>query len=56
VGTAQKARIVSVNYTSNTITVDAALTWTQGQGLALAYVGSAPDVGAHEYGSALVIK
>jgi hypothetical protein len=56
VGTSQKARIVHVNYTSNTITVDATLTWTQGQGLALPYVGSAPDIGAHEYGSTSAIK
>jgi hypothetical protein len=33
----------------NTITVSSPLTWTSGQGLALAYGGSAPDVGAYEY-------
>jgi PKD repeat protein len=53
VGTSQKARIASVNYTSKTITLNTALTWTQGQGIALAYVGSAPDIGAHEFGSAI---
>jgi hypothetical protein len=36
------------------ITVDAALTWTQNQGIAMAYVGSAPDIGAHEFGSQAV--
>ncbi len=51
VGTSQKARITHVDYGTNTITVNAALTWTQNQGIALAYVGAAPDVGAHEYGS-----
>jgi len=51
VGTSQKARIVGVNYTSNTISLGVTLTWTQGQGIALVYVGSAPDIGAHEYGS-----
>jgi len=54
VGTSQRARIVSVNYTNNVITVDAALTWTQNQGIAMAYVGSAPDIGAHEFGSQAV--
>jgi PKD repeat protein len=56
VGTSQKARITNVNYSTNIITVNATLTWTQNQGIALAYVGSAPDVGAHEYGSTTTIK
>jgi len=51
VGTSQKARITTVNYGTNTITVDTSLSWTQNQGIALAYVGSAPDAGAFEYGS-----
>lgn len=51
IGTSQKARITHVDYGANTITLNAALTWTQNQGIALAYVGSAPDVGAYEYGS-----
>ena len=57
-GTSQKARITNVNYDTNTITVDVILMWAQGQGIALAYVGSAPDLGALEYGSqaAPVIK
>jgi hypothetical protein len=56
VGTSQIARITKVNYQTNTITVDTSLSWTQGQGIALAYVGSAPDVGAFEYGSSQVIS
>ncbi len=50
-GTSQTARTAAVNYDTKTITVDAALTWTTGQGIALAYVGSAPDIGAFEYGN-----
>jgi PKD repeat protein len=50
-GTSRKAQITNVNYDTNTITVDVALTWTQGQGIVLAYVGSSPDLGAFEYGS-----
>jgi len=53
IGTSQKARITHVDYGTKTITVNAAITWTQNQGIALAYVGAAPDVGAHEYGSQL---
>jgi hypothetical protein len=47
-GTSQKARITSINYENNTITVDISLTWTQNQGISLVYEGSAPDIGAFE--------
>lgn len=43
------ARIVSIDYTTNRITVDAALTWGANQGVSLAYSGSAPDIGAYEW-------
>ena len=49
VGTSQKARITEVDYTTNSITVNTSLSWTQNQGIALVYLGSAPDIGAHEY-------
>ena len=51
VGTSQKARITNVDYGTNTIMVNATITWTLNQGIALAYLGAAPDVGAYEYGS-----
>jgi hypothetical protein len=51
-GSNQSVRITGVDYTSNTIEIDQALTWTQGQGVALAYDGAAPDLGAFEYGAA----
>jgi len=49
IGTSQRARIILVNYTNNTLSVDTALNWTQGQGVALAYIGPAPDIGAYEF-------
>jgi hypothetical protein len=49
-GTLQKARIINIDYSTNTITVNSSLTWTQGQGISLAYEGTAPDVGAYEFG------
>jgi PKD repeat protein len=55
-GTSQKARITKVDYTTNTITLDTSMTWTQGQGVALAYIGSAPDAGAYEYGSSYPVS
>jgi hypothetical protein len=48
-GTTQRARITSVNYGTNTITINATLNWSQGQGISLAYEGSLPDIGAYEY-------
>lgn len=48
-GSSQRARITSVNYSTKVITVDTSLTWTQNQGLALPYAGSSPDAGAFEY-------
>ena len=46
-GQSGTARITSIS--GSTITVDASLTWTNGQGIALPYSGSAPDIGAYEY-------
>jgi hypothetical protein len=50
-GGAQPARIVKVDYQTHTIQTDRSLTWAQGQGIALAYEGDAPDLGAYEYGA-----
>jgi hypothetical protein len=55
-GTTQKPRITSVNYSTQTITVDSAVTWTQNQGICLPYQGTAPDAGAFEYGSSVTSK
>jgi len=48
-GSAHAVQIVSIDYQSGSITIDQAISWTQGQGIALAYEGSAPDIGAHEF-------
>jgi hypothetical protein len=42
--------IMSINYNTNTITVNPAIYVVEGEGLALNYSGSAPDIGAYEYG------
>jgi hypothetical protein len=47
-GQSQKAVITNINYVTNTITVNTPLSWSQGQGISLAYNGSAPDKGAFE--------
>ncbi|MHB9030890.1 MAG: right-handed parallel beta-helix repeat-containing protein, partial [Candidatus Latescibacterota bacterium] len=50
-GTSRRARIVKVDYATNTITVDAKISWRRNQGVSLAYEGTAPDIGAYEYGA-----
>jgi hypothetical protein len=53
------AKIDSINYTTNTITLATPLTWSEGASVWLykksdgtvVLIGSAPDYGAHEYGS-----
>ncbi|UCE86721.1 MAG: right-handed parallel beta-helix repeat-containing protein [Deltaproteobacteria bacterium] len=47
-GSDSARRIVSVDYEAHVITLDAPLTWRDGQGVALPYSGSAPDIGAVE--------
>jgi hypothetical protein len=46
-GQTNTTQIISIS--GNTITVNTPLTWTNGQGLALPYAASAPDVGAYGY-------
>jgi hypothetical protein len=45
----QAATAVIAAITGNTITVSTSLTWTNGQGVALPYYGTAPDVGSQAY-------
>jgi hypothetical protein len=47
-GQTAAARVTAVDHAANTITVDAALTWTAGLGVAMKYSGTAPDIGAFE--------
>jgi hypothetical protein len=50
-GTSTTARIVAVDHLASTLTLSAAVTFTDGQGVALSYVGTAPDMGARERGA-----
>ena len=51
----QRARITDIDYDTNLITVDRTIPWTQGQGISLAYEGTAPDLGAYEFEPQLVL-
>jgi hypothetical protein len=48
-GTTDVARILSIDYNAGTLTIDRPLRWRGGQGIALKYVGLAPDFGAAEF-------
>jgi hypothetical protein len=50
-GSTNRVRITSVDYAANTITLGGSISWTNGQGLSLAYEGASPDIGAFEYSS-----
>ncbi len=45
----QTTAILTINYDTNTITVSPAIDIIRGEGVALDYTGTAPDLGAHEY-------
>jgi hypothetical protein len=47
-GDTATARIMDINYASNTLTLDTSLSWSDGQGVALAYNDNAPDMGKFE--------
>ena len=49
-GSEVSAVITRVDYEARTITVDRTVTWKQNQGVCMAYVGNAPDMGAFEFG------
>ena len=49
----QTATITDV--TGNVITLDAAITWTTDEGIALDYAGTKPDIGAEERGTSVFI-
>jgi hypothetical protein len=49
--TSQRATILSIDFSTNTLALDRDLTWKAGEGVSLSYEGSAPDIGAYEYQS-----
>ncbi len=53
-GDAARATVVSIDLSGGLLELDRPLTWADGQGVALAYEGSGPDVGAHERGLTVV--
>ena len=54
-GQAERARIKKIDLASGNITLDRPLSWKDGQGVALAYSGKAPDIGVFERGQQLTV-
>lgn len=52
VGSDNNLTVTAVDYATKTITVSASFTWANGENVGYAYLGSAPDMGALEYGAA----
>jgi hypothetical protein len=50
----QTVRVVKVDYTANSLTLDRSVTWNDGDPVSITYLGSAPDMGAFEYDSGVV--
>ncbi|MBD3293484.1 MAG: hypothetical protein GF393_11210, partial [Armatimonadia bacterium] len=51
VGPAQQlATVMAIDYEANTLTLDRAVRWTDGDPVDLPWAGEAPDVGAYEHG------
>jgi len=48
-GQTQKLVIKSIDTTNNIITVNQSISWNIGDGVALSYSGTTPDIGAYEY-------
>jgi hypothetical protein len=49
-GSTERARVVRADHATGTLELDSTLEVKDGQGVALQYVGAAPDVGAREFG------
>ena len=50
VGSNNPVKVINVNYSTNTITVDKSISWNKDDGVSYPYSSSTPDIGAYEYG------
>jgi hypothetical protein len=49
-GQTERVAVTAIDYATNTLTLNSAMSWNDGDGVALAYSGTSPDIGAFEYG------
>jgi hypothetical protein len=52
-GQTESVAVTAIDYATNTLTLNSAMSWNDGDGVALKYAGSSPDIGAFEYGLAV---
>lgn len=52
-GQDQSVAVTSINYDTHTLTLNSAMSWSAGDGVALGYSGTKPDMGAFESGAAI---
>lgn len=50
VGSNNPVRVTSIDYDTNTVTLNTSISWNSGDGVSYPYSGSRPDIGAYEYG------
>lgn len=55
-GDSTSATVTEVDYDTDTITVDESVSWTQGDGVAFAFNGTEPDMGAYEYEAGAILR
>jgi hypothetical protein len=53
-GQTESVEVTAINYTTHTLTLNSAMSWNDGDGVALKYSGTSPDIGAFEYGSIII--
>lgn len=51
IGGNQVRRIASADYDNNRLSLDSPASWSAGDAVTISYTGSAPDIGAYEYGA-----
>ncbi len=52
-GQTERVEVVGIDFATNTLTLNSAMSWDAGDGVALIYTGTSPDIGAFEYGSTI---
>jgi hypothetical protein len=48
-GQSESVAVTGINYATNTLTLESAMSWNAGDGVALKYSGTSPDIGAFEF-------
>jgi hypothetical protein len=49
-GQTESVALTAIDYATNTLTLSRAMSWNDGDGVALQFAGTSPDMGAFEYG------